>query len=540
MGTTRAPRTHTNTSRSRTLAAGVLTFVLAVSTAACTTGQTPTDPQTSTTGSADGGGEPKILKLIQQGGPGTLDPAMIAQSAQWYTDLAYSPLIQYSTIDGYRPGLATEWGYVGDGNKSFELTLREGVKFADGSELTAQGVVDHLSYVKDAGGQPGTMITSFDKFTAVDDKTVRIDLSEPNPMMEDLLSSFMGWGTAAIISPTGLADKDKLGQETHGAGPYVLDASRTVTDDTYTYTPNPNFWDPERIYWDEVVIKVIPNVNSVLNAMMTGEGDLTQGDYSTADQAKASGLHVKFNPSVFQGLSLIDREGTLCPPLKDVRVRQAINYALDRVAITDAVYGEYGIPTAQTLHGDGYIPELDDYYAYDVEKAKSLLAEAGYADGFELPVVSTPFFNGDAVVTAIAGQLAKIGIEIKIDSKADVNDYLTAFASGEYPAMLIGFGSLPMYIEGPSLYLPDAMFNPFHTEDAQISEWFGQLGTADAATYKQLSEQIERRLVELAWFAQTTWVPLGTYSSAKVDTQAIDATTGEHANVALADIKPAA
>ncbi|MDR1237704.1 MAG: ABC transporter substrate-binding protein, partial [Propionibacteriaceae bacterium] len=428
MGTTRVPRTHT--SRLRRLAAGVLTFTLLALTAACSSGDNP-QPSNDPT---DGGGEPKILKIVQQAGPGTLDPAMINQASQWYTDLAYAPLIQFSTIDGYRPSLATEWGYVGEGNKSFELTLREGVKFADGSELTAQGVIDHLEYVKGAGGQAGTIITTFEKLTAVDEKTVRIDLSEPNPMMEVLLSQDYGWGASAIISPTGLADKEKLGSETHGAGPYILDASRTVTDDTYVYTPNPNFWDPERIYWDEVVIKVIPNINSVLNAMATGEGDITQGDYSTADQAKEYGLHVKFNPNVFQGISLIDREGTLCPPLKDVRVRQAINYALDRVAITQAVYGEYGIPTTQTLHGDGYIAELDNYYAYDVEKAKSLLAEAGYADGFELPVVSTPFFNGDAVVTAIAGQLSKIGIEVKIDSKADVNDYLTAFAAAEYPA----------------------------------------------------------------------------------------------------------
>jgi peptide/nickel transport system substrate-binding protein len=358
-------------------------------------------------------------------------------------------------------------------------------------------------------------------------------------MMELTLSQY-GFGITQIISPTGLANKDLLSAETHGAGPYVLDASRTVTNDTYIYTPNPNYWDLDHVYWDEVQIKVISNINSTLNAMQMGEADLTQGDYSTADQAKAAGIHVKFNPNVFMGLSLIDRDGVVLEPLGDVRVRQAINFALDRDAITQAVFGEYGIPTTQTLHGDGFLPELDNYYAYDVDKAKALLAEAGYADGFDLPVISTPFFNGDAVVTAIAGQLSKVNINVKIDSKADANDYLAGALSAEYPAMLISHGSNAMFLQGPSLFLPQSLFNPFHTEDAQLAEWYSQLGAADPATYKQLSEQIETRLVELAWFAQTTWAPLGTYSSPKLDTAAIDATTGDYPIVAIIDIKPAA
>ncbi|MDR0416241.1 MAG: ABC transporter substrate-binding protein [Propionibacteriaceae bacterium] len=513
----------------RRLAAGIASVLLAASLTACS-------PPASDPG---GNGEPLILKIAQQAGPGTLDPALMNQAAQWYADLAYSPLIHHSTLDGYRPSLAVEWGYVGEGNRAFELKLRDGVTFADGSTLSAQGVVDHFEYVQAAGAQAATLMTSFSSFEALDDRTVRINLNSPNPMMEFLLSQY-GFGITQIISPTGLADPAKLGSETHGAGPYILDASRTVTDDTYVYTPNPSFWDPDRIYWDEVQIKVISNINSTLNAMQMGEADITQGDYSTADQAKAAGLHVKFNPNVFMGLSLVDRNGVLCPPLADVRVRQAINYALDRQAITTAVYGQYGTPTTQTLHGDGFVPALDDYYAYDVDKAKALMAEAGYADGFDLPVISTPFFNGDAVVTAIAGQLSKIGVNVQIDSKADANDYLAGAMSASYPAMLIGYGSQPMFIEGPGLFLPQALFNPFHVEDAKLSELYGQLGEADAATYKRLAEEIETRLVELAWFAQTTWAPLGTYSSAKLDTAAIDAASGDYPIVAIADVKPAA
>jgi peptide/nickel transport system substrate-binding protein len=243
---------------------------------------------------------------------------------------------------------------------------------------------------------------------------------------------------------------------------------------------------------------------------------------------------------VFSGISLLDRGGKLSKPLGDVRVRQAINYALDRQAVTTAIFGEWAIPTTQTLNGEGYQESLDSYYAYDVEKAKQLMAEAGYADGFELPVVSTSFFSGDQMVQAIAGQLAEIGITLKIDSKSDVNEYVTVMSSGEAPASWIGFGSLPMFIEGPQLFMPNALFNPFHTESPELTDLYAKLAIASDADRKSISEQIETYLVEQAWFAQVAWVPLGTYSSAKVDTQAIDASTGLVPIVSIADLKPAA
>ncbi|MDR1430992.1 MAG: ABC transporter substrate-binding protein, partial [Propionibacteriaceae bacterium] len=129
-------RAHTfGKSAAACLAAGALALGLA----ACSP-PASSSPQASST--ADGGKQ--VLNVVMSAGPGTLDPAQINQAAQWYADLAYAPIIQRSTIDGYRPSLATEWGYVGEGNQEFEFTLREGVLFADGSKLTASGVVDHL------------------------------------------------------------------------------------------------------------------------------------------------------------------------------------------------------------------------------------------------------------------------------------------------------------------------------------------------------------------------------------------------------------
>ncbi|MDR1388322.1 MAG: ABC transporter substrate-binding protein [Propionibacteriaceae bacterium] len=484
---------------------------------------------------APGKGE---LTIASQSDPGTLDPALINQAAQWFTDLAYAPLIQTSSDGTIRSSLATEWGYVGEGNTVFELTLRPNVTFADGGQLTAQGVVDHLVYVKGAGGQLGDSIATFEKIEATGPLTVRVTLSQPNPELVYLFAQ-SGVGVTQIISPEGLANTAKLGSETHGAGPYVLDASATITGDTYVYQPNPNYWDPDNIHWDKVTIKVIPNINSVLNALRSGQADFAQGDFTTAQAAQEAGLTTHFVPQVFQGIALNDRDGQMVPALGDIRVRQAINYALDRETIATALLGATGRPTTQTVNGVGYVPALDDYYAYDPDKARSLLAEAGYADGLDLPTLSTPFASGDLVTQAIAGQLAEVGINLVVESKADVNEFFNLMATGAYPVAWIGFGSMPMYLEGINLFGPGALFNPFRTQDDQITELYDQLAKAPADQVEALSQQIETRLVELAWFAPVAWVPLGQYATAKIDPVAVTTTSGASPLVAIIDLKPA-
>ncbi|MDR0365648.1 MAG: ABC transporter substrate-binding protein [Bifidobacteriaceae bacterium] len=505
-----------------------LTIIATMALPACSPG--------SSSNQSGGKGE---LTIASQSDPGTLDPALINQAAQWFTDLAYSPLIQTASDGTTRPGLATEWGYVGEGNTVFELTLREGVKFADGGELTAEGVVKHLEYVKNAGGQLAASMAAFDQMEAIGPLQVRITLSQPNPELVYLFAQ-SGVGITQIISPDGLANTTKLGTETHGAGPYVLDAAATITGDSYVYTPNPNYWNPEGIHWDKVTVKVIPNINSVLNALITGQADFAQGDFTTAAAAKDAGLTTHFVPQVFHGLALNDRDGTLLPAMGDIRVRQAINYALDREAIAAALLGETGIPTTQTVNGVGYVPELDNYYPYDPDKARSLLAEAGYADGLQIPTLSTPFASGDLVTQAIAGQLSEVGIELVVQSVADANEFFNLMATGEAPAAWIGFGSMPMYLEGVNLFMPGALFNPFQTEDAQLTALYDQLTVAAPDEVEGIAQQIETRLVEMAWFAPVAWMPLGQYATAKLDPEAVTTTTGASPLVAIIDLKPAA
>ncbi|SMQ71182.1 peptide/nickel transport system substrate-binding protein [Plantibacter sp. VKM Ac-1784] len=507
----------------RAVALGASLAVAAVTLVACT--------------GAPSASSAKELTVAMQTNPSSLDPALLDAGLTYYADLAYSPLIIRGSDGTLRGGLATDWGYVGEGNTTFQLTLRQGVEFSDGGKLTSQGVVDHLNYVQSAGATPSTWLSGA-TFAAIDDQTVQVSLASPVPGVEFFFTQF-GTGLADVISPDGLADPSALGTSTHGAGPYMLDEDATVTGDHYVFTPNPNYWDPKNVHWDKVTIKVIANQSSILNSMKSGQVDIAPFDYTTAADAKAASLNVHSVPNVFTGLNLLDRAGSIVPALGDVRVRQAINFAIDRKAVGEALYGEFADPTTQTTQDVGFQEELDDYYSYDPDKARELLAEAGYPDGFEFSVASTPFFNGDTMVQAIAGQLAKVGITVNMESIADTNEWATRMSSGEFPAASIGYGSLPLSVEGPGLFLPTAFFNGLHSEDAQLTELYNQLLVAAPDDVQRVSEALEKRLVELAWFAPVGWAPLGYYWSDKVDSAAMNATTGLSPSAAIIDIKPA-
>jgi peptide/nickel transport system substrate-binding protein len=476
------------------------------------------------------------LKVAYSIGPNSLDPALLDQSGEWFIDLAYDPLIQMGANGKPAPGLAKSWRYVGTDNKTFELSLRPNVRFSDGGALTAAGVKAHLEHVKKANGPNAAYLASLRSIDVVDPLTVRLKLSQPNPLLPTMLSHQYLVGD--VISPTALERPSTLATHTAGAGPYVLDRAGTVSGDHYTYLPNPNYWNKPAIHYRRIEIKVIPNQNSVLDALRTGQANVAGGDYTTAAGAKRAGLTVKFTPQVFMGLLLGDRGGKLSKPLADLRVRQAINHALDRKAIVKAMFDTYGRPTTQTSNGDGYTPALDEAYAYDPAKAKALLAQAGYPDGFTLPVLSTPLFSGDTMTQAMAGQLQAVGIKLKTTSVSNAALYAGRLFGAKYPAATIGYGSQPMYLEGPGLYLPNAAFNPFRSSDPQLTDLYGRLAGAPPEQIGAMSRQIQQRLVDLAWFAPVGLAPLVYYADKSVDPGSLK-TSPQAPIPPIAEIRPA-
>lgn len=439
----------------------------------------------------------RTLRIGQFWPPTSLDPGKAGGESQFFLQPAYDPLIYRAADGSYQPRLATAWRYVGTGNTEFEITLRDGVTFVDGSPLTADGLKASIEHFRRSAGQAAAFLAPIATMTPRGRLVLRLKLNQPHPLLPSLFTQDFLAGD--VISPAGVAAPAELATRSAGAGPYVLLPGETVAGDHYTYGPNPKYWNPGGRFYDKITIKVLPNENTALAALKTAQVDVVAGSYAIAGGAKAAGFKVASSPAIVMGLQLNDRAGTLSPPLADVRVRQALNYAVDRAKITSALLGEYGVPVDQpSAPGeDGYSEQ--PFYTHDPGKARQLLAAAGVGGGFALPVVvpSTPAFPGE-LVQAIASDLQQVGVTLRITAKepAAANSSLTQF-----PASSMGWGVLPAYFMGRGLWLRDAIgMNPFHSSDPELESLDRRAAAADEHSRPALDKQIVRRVVELGWF----------------------------------------
>ena len=463
------------------------------------------------------------LTVAEQAPANSLDPAKVDTAFVNYTVLAYAPLIYRAPDGALRPGLARSWNYVGTGNRRLDLALRPGARFSDGSPVTAAAVKASLDYAKAAQGNQAHYLAGA-SIDATGPLTLSITLAAPNPMLPTLLTQ--AYGIGQIIGPKGLADPSALnpGHPSDGAGAYVLDPTQTIAGDHYTYRANPGYYDVPNRHFKKIVIRVFANQEAALNALRTKQVDVAKGDFTTASEAKSAGLQIVSMPTVWNGLNLIDRDGTVSKPLGDLRVRQAVNYAIDRAAVTRALVGSYGIPTDETVipGGDGYSAKDADRYPFDQAKARQLLAAAGYPHGFDLPVLAVRFAGIDTMAEAIAGQLKAVGIRVHLTTAGDIQTYVTDETSRHYPAVAVGYGQQPIHLEGQGLFLPAAkVFNAFGTSSADLSARYEQAAAADRATRARLDTGIEEYLVDNAWFAPVSFSPVFYYAQPRIGGLAI-------------------
>lgn len=442
-----------------------------------------------------------------------VNPATVNTAFNGYALLAYEPLMYWSQ-DGLQPALAEDWE-LANGNTELKITLREGVTFADGDPVTAEAVKASIEYCVSKGMQPA--------FKGVTGVTVEgpthltITSESANPMLDQMMSQ--GYGCGMIISPKGLQAPDELTVDnpSAGGGAYVYDPAQSVAGDHYTYTANPDYYDKGKQHYKKVTLRVISNPQAALNALTTDQVDLTIGDFTTTQQAEAAGVQIAWTPFVMNGISLIDRKGEVSKPLGDVRVRQAINYAIDRKAIAESLLGKYGTPTSQPAAPgfDMHSKDAEKAYEYDPEKAKKLLAEAGYPDGFELPLLSVKFAGIDILTQAIQPQLEAVGIKINPTMTTDEKGYIGGMTGKQFPAAMIGYGSQPSFTMARGLFGPQAMpFNPFGSSDPELDALIAELAKAPSADERgKVGMQIEDWLVEQAWFAPIVFAPVLYYGN---------------------------
>lgn len=471
------------------IAAGLVVPLVAVTACSSSGG--------STTGSS---GASSNLVMQFAGPPISLNPALggTGDSVVFY-GLAYDSLIYLSGDGDLVPDLATSWKYTDQSNKVFELTLRSGVKFTDGKPLTAEAAVASMNYFLKAGGGDVHYAGAVESVTASDPMTVRITYSAPNPDAALSLTQFYGFGS--IIGPDGLADPNSLLTSSDGTGSYIYDNTSSVANSHYEYDKNPHYFNPSAQHFHHVSLRVISDPQAVLSAARTNQIQFGSGDASTASAAKQAKLGVLAAPFFNWGLYLLDTQGVLSKPLGDPRVRQAIGYALDRKSLANALGGQYAKPSTEIMlpGTDGYVGNFG--FDYDLDKAKSLMAEAGYPDGFPLTVLTENILDHNTTYSqALADALGAIGIKVNLHVESTGIGQLTGDSlSKKYPALVWAAGGADIY-QTVGTQVAVGLTNPFGHTDPQLQSILDQADASSGSQRTQLYQQVTKRFNELGWF----------------------------------------
>jgi len=312
-----------------------------------------------------------------------------------------------------KPLLATSYELESD--TSIVVKLREGVTFSNGEPMNADAVVHSINIVIDPKTAPSYALFfgAFQKAEKVDDLTVRITLKQPYAAIEQALA------VAFITPPKYWAEvgPEKYGLNPIGTGPFVM--GEWARDSELVMNKNENYWGEAPAGIDRLIWKPVPDDIARVSGLKTGEYDIISNvPVAMAEEIKADAalslIPVDSYRIFFNYLSPPDAES----PLQDKRVRKAMNHAVDKKTLIETIFSGYGVATnGQVLRAPqvGFDASLQDY-EYDPEKAKALLAEAGYPDGFTLTykASSGAYAQDSEVPFAIAGMLEKVGIKTDI------------------------------------------------------------------------------------------------------------------------------
>lgn len=271
------------------------------------------------------------------------DPAQGSINENYFLAPVYDTLIRESTTATFSPDLATSWAYVNA--VTFTLKLRAGIKFIDGATFDAAAVKANLMHVKTGKGPLATELADLRSVTVVNPSTVTLNLSQPYPSFPTVLASVSGM----MASPKVLGSS-ALATTPDGTGPYTLDTSATISNDTYTYQKRADYWNSAAYPYQTLVVKQM-QPSATVNALEAGQLTAAEfGDATSISRIKQAGISFTGGPYNVWTLFLLDRAGTLVPALKSVLVRQALNYAINRPALVKAVQLGLGKPTTQLLN----------------------------------------------------------------------------------------------------------------------------------------------------------------------------------------------
>lgn len=328
------------------------------------------------------------------------------------------------------PGLAESWDVSEDG-LIYTFHLRQGVDFTDGTPFDAEAVKANFDRVMDPNSplyyEQGraviaSRINTIDSYRVVDPFTFEITLKEPfGPFINSLKHRTFG-----IISPAALESwsQEMTGEHLVGTGPFkFVEREQGVK---VVLGKNPDYWnqDEEPVYLDEVIFRIMPDTSARLAALQTGEIDveLEVPADRTADLDAHPDIEVVYPDNAHIAFWIFNHENPASEAIKNPLVRQAIWHAIDTEGMVNSLFGDTARPMDSMfpVGNPGYRSEFQRPYPYDPEKAKELLAEAGYSDGLKLNIGypqtgSASYMDGPAIAQWVQANLLAVGIETQLE-----------------------------------------------------------------------------------------------------------------------------
>jgi peptide/nickel transport system substrate-binding protein len=372
-------------------------------------------------------------------------------SANVYHGKIYEGLVKQDENMEIKPSLATEWKKVDD--LTWEFKLRKGVKFTDGADFTADAVKKTIERVqaKETASPRANLFAMIKEIKVVDDYTLQLITAYPYAPLLANLAHY----SAGIISPKAIESGANIGQNPVGTGPFKLKEWKPGQE--LVLEKNADYWG-KKPNINTVTFKVVPEDSTRIAMVETGEANIadpvsvTQVErLQNSDKMKLVRTEALGNDYI--GFNLQKK------PFDNPKVRQAISYAIDTKAILKGVYNNVG-KVANAPMGPsvwGFNDKLKGY-SYDPEKAKQLLAEAGYPNGFKTTIWTNDNKERVNVAEVVQSQLKGIGIEVET-KVVEWGAYLDATAKGQQD----------MYVLGWSNMTGDADYNQyflFHSEAA--------------------------------------------------------------------------
>ena len=453
--------------------------------------------------------------------PASLDPHVCPSTdCRTLVRVLYEALVAYeyggTDVEGV---IAEEWE-VSDDGLEWTFKLRDGVHFSDGSEITAEDVAYSFDRLDGIGKGPSFVVSgNYGGAEIIDDKTVKLKLIEPVGPFETMLP----WAfiVNSDVVKENATDDDPWAEEwmydhIAGSGAFVLENWDHGVE--VSLVANENYWDPEWPKIKRFVMQLIPEMST--QRLMLEEGDIDMIVIPNHEDLAA----YEANPDIevaeeesFTTMQIMLNQ--IKPPLDDIRVREAMAYAFDYQAMIDGVYLGRAVQARGPVPGN--IPFHDDslpMYEQDLEKAKALIEEAGYAPGdINLEMMIVQGSNRQVGSAQILQQaLAEIGVNLQI-SELSWATMLGRIQSREDSADMFNFFTFPRYPD------PDAaLWSTFHTSQQETGYngiWYGDQETdalletgrfgVDTAEREEAYKQIQQRLVEdhaAIWLLNSTEV----------------------------------